>query len=78
MIKKCYVIVQQQQQHNKQKVYVKLSNIYATILTFLVVSFLAEVDDDLGGARVEGVEVGPMFTVQTLQGEVIDTSETLH
>ena len=48
------------------------------LLTCLVLPLLAEVHDDLGGASVEGVEVGPVLCLQALRGEVVNTAQTVH
>ena len=44
----------------------------------LVLPGLAQVHDDLRGAGVQGVEVGPVILVQALGGEVIDTPQPVH
>jgi len=44
----------------------------------LVLPSLAQVHDDLRGAGVQGVEVGPVILVQALGGEVIDTPQPVH
>ena len=44
----------------------------------LVLPSLAQVHDNLRGAGVQGVEVGPVILVQALGGEVIDTPQPVH
>ena len=51
---------------------------FISLGTCLVLSLLAEVHNDLGGAGVEGVEVGPMLRLQTLGGEVVDAPQAIH
>jgi len=60
------------------KVFSSNGYVKAVQLTFLIFSFLAKVDDDLGRAGVERVEVGAVLAVQALQGELVDTTETFH
>ena len=48
------------------------------MLTCLVRALLAQVDDDVGRSGVQGVEVGPMLPVQTLDGEVVYAPKPLH
>ena len=44
----------------------------------LVLPGLAEVHNDLRGAGVQGVEVGPVILVQALGGEVINAPQPVH
>ena len=44
----------------------------------LVLPGLAQVHDDLRGAGVQGVEVGPVILVQALGGEVVNTPQSVH
>ena len=44
----------------------------------LILPGLAQVHDHLRGARVQGVEVGPVVLVQALGGEVINTPQPIH
>lgn len=46
--------------------------------TCLIIPLLTEVHDDLGGPRVEGVEVGPVLRLQALGGEVVYAPEPVH
>merc|ERR1711963_180874 len=39
---------------------------------------LTQVHDDLGGARVQGVEIRSVILVKTLGGEVFNASESVH
>ena len=44
------------------------------LFTFLVITLLAKVDDDLCCSGVERVEVGPMLAIQALHREVVDAA----
>ena len=47
-------------------------------ITCLVFPRLTQVHDDLGGARVQGVEIRSVILVKTLGGEVVNASESVH
>ena len=47
-------------------------------ITCLVFPRLTQVHDDLGGSRVQGVEIRSVILVKTLGGEVVNASESVH
>lgn len=48
------------------------------VYTWLIGSFLTEIHDDISCPSIECVEVGPVLSVQTLDREVVNASQSLH